>query len=335
MTTGIGSVSFNNPKPALEYIFDYVDIPFWPQLTNLSKFESMGLQFSENIPCLKQENKDLVYEASSCEKNLERCYEHIIAEDTGFFKISTEYAQGLYAFLDFLKKKNTSRGYIKGHTTGPFSFAAAVKKEKGLLLADSVMMEVITKALAMKALWQVRELKKFSEQVMFFIDEPYLSCFGSGFTSINKEIVQLYLSQFIDLLRKEQVLIGIHCCGNTDWGLLMGLDIDIINFDAFNFADKFLLYSQDIKEFLQKGGILAWGIVPTNGYKDDITSNELKNSINSYMETLEKKGIDHSLVASNSLITPSCGLGSIEKDINQSIFKLLKSTADLLKKELS
>ncbi len=333
MTTGIGSVALTDTKEALDIIFECVDIPFWPQLPNLSKNESMVLQFCENIPCLKIMDKDLVFMGENCEQDLERCYEHIIAEDRDFFKVSKEYAEGFYAFLDYLKNKKTDFSYIKGHITGPFSFAASVKTQGNSLVSDNIMMEVITKALAWKSLWQIAKLKQANKKVIFFIDEPYLSCLGSGFAPINKDSVKLYLSEFIKVLRKEEVLVGLHCCGNTDWGLLMDLDIDVINFDAFGFVDKFILFSEEIKRFLLKGKVLAWGIVPTSEYNETLTSKDLYDKLKVCIERLEKKGIERTLIINNSLITPSCGLGSIKKDVNPNIFRLLKQTADLLRQD--
>ena len=40
-------------------------------------------------------------------------------------------------------------------------------------------------------------------------------------------------------------------------------DVNIISFDAYGFGDKVALYLEEIQAFLNSGGRLAVGIVPT------------------------------------------------------------------------
>ena len=54
----------------------------------------------------------------------------------------------------------------------------------------------------------------------------------------------------------------VHCCANIDWTLLTDADVDIINFDAYKYSDKVALYAGEFDTFLDKGGMIGWGIVP-------------------------------------------------------------------------
>ena len=56
--------------------------------------------------------------------------------------------------------------------------------------------------------------------------------------------------------------LGIHCCSNTDWGFIMGLDPSVISLNVYATAKEFLLYSDAIWEYMERGGVVAWGIVP-------------------------------------------------------------------------
>ena len=61
-------------------------------------------------------------------------------------------------------------------------------------------------------------------------------------------------SELTDSLDSQDCLVGIHCCGNTDWSMLMDSgSIDIINFDAFEFQERFVLYADNLKSFLKRG----------------------------------------------------------------------------------
>ena len=340
---GIGSLPYKEIDTALNSIIDSIDIPFWPQLPKRNPKEGMVLQFSQGVPCLKLEGNSLLFDPSRKDEVLEKFYEKVISKDIDYFAISCDYAQGLHGFLNLLQKKGITSEYVKGQITGPFTFASSVKDKEGRdLLGDSVMMEAAIHSLAMKALWQIRRFKDCGKKSIIFIDEPYLGCFGSAYSPVNKESVRRYLTELISLVKSEDdVLVGIHCCGNTDWGMLLSLDIDIISFDAYGFLDKFLLYTDDIKRFLQQAKIIAWGIVPTTEFdRAKVNLKDLLGRIeNQAIDTLAEKGLDRAKILYQSLITPSCGLGTIDisRDTNiaSDILGLVKEVSSYLKQGLS
>jgi methionine synthase II (cobalamin-independent) len=333
---GIGSVSFTNPDEAVRYVLKNVDVPFWPQLPRRSLKEGMVVQFSEQMPCLKIRDKSLEFSEENSDVELERFYEYFLRQDYNAFTISADYAAGIYEFIKQIRGSLKRKEFVKGQITGPFTFASSINKDSGQsLLSDSVMMEVIVKALGMKALWQIKELKQVADSVVIFIDEPYLSCFGSAYTPINKETVINVFGELIDLIRKEEnCLVGIHCCGNTDWGLLMDLDIDIINFDAYGYMDNFLLYSESIKNFISAGKYIAWGLVPTNEFNKSINEEDLFSKLDSAINLLTDKDVDKDKLIKQSFLSPACGLGSLDPVINEKIFLMLEKTKKIIQKKL-
>lgn len=52
-------------------------------------------------------------------------------------------------------------------------------------------------------------------------------------------------------------------CGNPDWSFLLQLDLDILSIDTLAWGHIFTRYKSDIKSFLDKGGVISWGIIPT------------------------------------------------------------------------
>ena len=327
LATGIGSLPHKDAEAALDLIFKYVPhIPFWPQLPKRDLREGMVAQFSESLPCLKVTQGRLFFDSKNKEKELEVFYEHIINNDTDYFKISEGFALGLHKFIERLEKTNLKEvEFIKGQITGPFTFAASIKNEEGVvLLHDPVFMQVILKGLTMKALWQVKLFSKFNKKVIIFIDEPFLGCFGSAFTPINRPEVLTGLNELTGSIKAENVLLGVHCCGNTDWSMLTDVQgIDIISFDAFSYQEKFALYAPELKNFLKRGGRVCWGIVPTQRSLGPEGASLLIDKITEGINTLVKKGIDKDLLAENLLLSPACGLGALEVEEPEKIFKLL------------
>lgn len=348
LATGIGSLPYANTEDALDLIFKYLpQIPFWPQLPKRDFREGMVAQFIEGLPCLKLKDKGIVLDADDKEEALESFYQRIIDKDIEHFKISQDFAAGLYAFKKRLQGspsllKNIK--HIKCQITGPFTFAASINDKEGrALLHNSEFMQVIRSGLIMKALWQIKFFEEFGKSIIIFVDEPYLGCFGSAFTPINRENViaeaEEIKKQIEEITNKiavrGKVLVGVHCCGNTDWSIFTDINsIDIISFDAFSYLDKLVLYSDDLQRFLQNRA-LCWGIVPTQEFKGEETVEVLVEKINKGIDALVKKGVDRQLIKRELFISPSCGLGTLDTAKVDKIFGLLSGLSGEICQKIS
>jgi len=337
LATGIGSLPHKDVEAALDLVFKYTpQIPFWPQLPKRDIREGMVAQFSENLPCLKVARDGLFFSSlEGKDKELEKFYEHIISGDIDYFKISSDFALGLHKFYQRLEKSDLKDiEFIKCQITGPFTFAASIQGEGGsALLHDGVLMQAILKGLSMKALWQIKFFQKFGKKIILFLDEPYLGCFGSAYTPINRGDVVKGLSELTEGIKSEEVLLGIHCCGNTDWSIFTEVEtLDIINFDAFGFLERLVLYADNLEGFLKRGGILCWGIVPTQEFTDKETVDSLIARIKEGVNALTRKGIDKDLLLDNLLISPACGLGTLDTRKSEKIFQLLLDVSFSIRK---
>ncbi len=325
---GIGSVPFTD----LEYTFkliekNYKNIPYWPQLPNLNNYENMYIQFSEGLPgVIVDINKASIFVDTSKDlsKEIERFYEESMDENNlDYFKISEKYAVGLYKF----KKREIESNIVKGHVTGPVSFGLTVTDEnKKSLIYNHEFKDIITTLIAKKAKWQEEFLGKVA---IIFFDEPYMVSYGSAFFNLpESDIIDIFNTCFDEI----NGVPGIHCCGNTDWALVLKTNVKIINFDAFEYLDNFLLYKNEIKDYLLKGNYLAWGLIPTNDEKiNDITIDDLKFLFDKALSTLQSTGIDKNLIFEKSFITPSCGTGSMKPENAEKVLNLNKEFSDFLK----
>jgi len=338
LATGIGSLPLVDAQKAIELIFRFLpSAPFWPQLPKIDAREAMVAQFSENLPGLKVDVSGLRFVSQDKEKALELFYEKFIAQDLDYFKISSDFSRGLHALYQRLNNTNLSAvEFIKCQVTGPFTFCAGITDAQGnSILHDEVLMQAMVNGLSMKALWQIDLFKKFGKKIIMFFDEPYLSAVGSAYTPVNRNDVIDVFSELTRSLKSQGCLIGIHCCGNTDWSMLTDAQgIDIINFDAFNFQERFVLYADNLNNFLKKGGIICWGIVPTSDFNPSQTPEELTQKIKSGLDILVKKGIDRNLLLERLLISPACGLGTLDAQKAEGILSLLNQTSAFIRKNL-
>jgi len=336
LATGVGSLPFVDAQKAIDLILRFVpSAPFWPQLPKCDMREGMIVQFSENLPGLKIDERGLYFSPADKEKELEAFYEKFIAQDLDYFKLSPDFSRGLYAFYQRLKNKDLSNiDFIKCQVTGPFTFCSGINDSEGnSILHDKVLMQAMVKGLNMKALWQLEYFKDFGKKIIMFFDEPYLACVGSAYTPVNRNDVIDTFSELTEGLRARNCLVGIHCCGNTDWSMLMDAEgIDIINFDAFEFQERFVLYADNLSRFLKKGGLICWGVVPTQGYDGSQTPEGLSQKIKSGLDILAKKGVDRELLLERLMISPACGLGTLDVQKAEGILGLLNQTSAFIRK---
>jgi len=335
LATGIGSLPLVDAQKAVDSVFHYLpQAPFWPQLPKADSREGMIAQFSQNLPGLKIDAQGLSFVGQDKEKELELFYQKIIEEDLEYFKITPDFARGLYAFYQRLENIDLSKiEFIKCQVTGPFTFCFGITDlNKKALYHDAVLKQAMIKGLSMKALWQLSLFKKFNKKMIMFFDEPFLTGVGSAYTPIDRKDVIEVFSELTESLKDKNCLTGVHCCGNTDWSMLMDSGIDIINFDAFEFQERFVLYADNLNSFLKRGGIICWGVVPTQGYTGSQTPQELAEKIKSGLNILVKKGIDRDLLLARLMISPACGLGALDAQKAEGILSLLNQTSIFIRK---
>ena len=321
LTTGIGSLPHRNALEATMLILDTFDIPFWPQLPGISFKELMLPQYSEGLPFLKMDtNKETIWIEKNSSDELERFYESWTEESR--IAISEDYAQGLHVFLKTVRTR--SFRFLKGHITGPLTFTLGLKDHTGKpVYFDEEFREISLMLLKAKTRWQLDQLKPHAERVIIFIDEPILSALGSSsYLGVSDLEASRLLKELIDVIRSEGGISGIHCCGNADWPLVIKCGPDIINFDAYDYAETIALYPEEFRGFLEKGGYLAWGIIPTSEAIAGETPESIKKRFQQGVEKLSLN-VPGDLIFSNILLTPSCGTGARTVEETLKVFQLL------------
>lgn len=343
MTTLAGSIPMKDAESAVREVFGVgLDIPAWPQLPRRSFRELMMPQYAEGLPFIKfdEAKKRISFDSSvNRAEELNSFYERYFADDPMKFAISEESAAGFYAFVRELKKRSAEGErwpLIKGQITGPFTFSFGVMDQTGKpCFHDVDLLDVIIKNLVMNARWQAKVLGEFCDRVMIFIDEPILTAFGSSaYIGLSREEVIKRINEIVEPLHKENVLVGLHCCGGTDWTMFTESELDIINFDAFQFGETLALYPDHVGLFLERGGFLAWGIVTTSKKISTETPDTLFDRLTDRMRHLVSKGVDSERLSKQAFLTPSCGTGSLSEEMSWEVAQKLVEVGKLYKASL-
>lgn len=347
LATGIGSMPFTDVEHAVDVSLTKIhQSPFWPQLPKLGLNEQMEIQYSEGIPRVNidQEKKRMYFDTTGdySEEFAEFYEAYMMAMDPddgngdcSAMAISEEFSKGLYVFEKRMQARSEKLPLLKVQTTGPCSFALTITDEnKRAAYYNEEFRDVIIKALAMKCRWQIQKFAPFAEKIICFIDEPILSAFGSStYVSVKRDDVVAHLTEVIDAVHADGALAGIHCCGNTEWSILIDAGVDIVNFDAFEYGETIAIYPEAVQKHLEKGGILAWGVVPTSTAIREQSVESLVSQLEKMMDNLASKGIDKQLIADQAIITPSCGTGSIDPEDAERVFDLLDKLSVAMKEK--
>lgn len=345
----IGSLPHKNLEKAMGLVRKcFSNVPFWPQLAKINKNEDMIIQFLENMPSFFIEN-DKTYLETESDKFFEDIeqfyidYEEIISDinsDTiKKYAVSKDYSCSFHEFIKIIK--DTKPHFAKGQIVGPFTLAATLVDKQGrCAVYDETLREIIVKTLTLKALWQIKKIKEanFETTPIIFIDEPSISQLGtSAYITISQKEVMEMISEITEIIKSNGALCAIHCCGKCDWRVPVKSGVNIINLDAYAYAQNLSLFKNDLEIYLKNGGKIAWGVVPTLDAKflEKTNLDEMISVFENAVKYLTKKGIDEKLIIENSIITPSCGAGSLSEELAEKAMNLTKQLSDSLKERYS
>ena len=330
LTTAMAVMPHRDVDRALEVAMS-LDIPYWPQLPVYSYYEDMYVQASEHFPgiLLNLEKRTLRFSVEKFIAELDETLAHF--EEPEYFDISATYSSVYERFLEY---DMSDRAAIRGQMEGPISFGFnVVDQDDRPILFDDTVRPFLMEFMAKRVNVQLNRLKKRNHNAFMYVDEPGLQFLFSAMTGYGDQAARFDLENFFSMIERPR---GVHLCGNPDWDFLLGLDLDILSLDVYTNGEVFASYAASIGRFLERGGVLVWGIVPTNiepFQKEDIGS--LGKNLKEIWNVLGKKGIDLEFLMSRSLLSPATcclvnpdGVKTVEK-----AFAMIKQLSEKLREE--
>jgi len=308
-------------------------------------------QFAEGIPCIVEQDpggpQSRIYfdiSAPGFEEAMLAFYEEYLAvignPDSlpgSRFTTSRERAAGLYLLAERLRAHPAVQA-AKGQVTGPFTMLTGIKDTGGRAgYYDATIRDMVIKGIALKAAWQTRLLRdSCGRSVLLFIDEPALAGLGSSaFISVSTDEIRDMINEVVTAVHLAGGLAGIHVCANTDWQLLLGSDIDILSFDAYGYFDRVAPLNPELNLFLDRGGIIAWGLVPTLSPEDlaRASAEALHAQWAEKSAQVADLGIDRDELKALALITPACGMGALSEVLALKALTLTRELSDRIRNE--
>ncbi|OFZ80738.1 MAG: hypothetical protein A2583_15335 [Bdellovibrionales bacterium RIFOXYD1_FULL_53_11] len=292
--TGIGSLPHQSIDAAIEHSFK-MDMPFVPQLPQRNPKEYMIPQAIHGLPGLETASDGWTtilhgkWEAAAA--GFDARLDAALAGDfaaLGSFEPLPDFFSCWKPFLWEISERKT--GTAKCQIAGPLTVQLSFPKNPAL--ASQICKLVTVRALAMTT-----AIRRAGALPVVFIDEPALHTLDPGDHNFALAIHEL--AALMSLLSAGGTLAGIHCCGNTDWDRVISAGPAIISLDTAESLDAVMRASQ-FDSFLQKGGTIAFGIIPL--------SNPGRDAALLFKDFVGRIKDKHPALARNSIFSPACGL---------------------------
>ena len=325
LATGVGALPHTDPVIACSDVLDiFPRFPYVPALPDRGQLESIVFNDSEQLPGRIIRDDRLLFDSTiDHTEAMEQVYMDYVESNYTPYGLHKEYASG---FIEMMSRTLSHAKVLKCQVTGPVTFGMqVVDADKRPIYYDAQLADVLSKMIALKARWCENEMRQRTgvTETLIVLNEPYLASLGSSVVPVDKETVR---SGWEDIAALVEGGLGIHCCSNTDWEFVLGLNPSVVSFDAYATAKEFLLYADSIVAYMERGGVVAWGIVPAE-YKIFTTENP-GSLFQRYLaiRTQLCTRMPEPLFDAQSLITPSCGIRFADR---QGSLAIMKTAAEI------
>lgn len=307
-TTAMGIMPHRDVARALSLAAS-LDIPYWPQLPNVSFYEDMYAQASEHFPGITVDvaGERVLFDSARFLDGLPAYSEK--TSDPDYFSLSKEYSSVYHRFLGL---DLGTYAAVRGQVTGPVSFGFRVVDEvqRPIIYNESVR-TLLFDFIQHKMNYQHNQLVRKNKNAFVWTDEPGLGWIFSGLSGYDDVLTRSDYRAFLDGVEGAKAL---HLCANVNLPYLLALGAELVSFDAYQIELMPRAYAAPVAEFLGRGGIVCWGIVPTDSTNlGKETAGSLHALLRRYWDVLAREsGIEAKHIASQSLLAPArCCLKNI------------------------
>ena len=223
------------------------------------------------------------------------------------------------AFLDAVAGRS---GPVKLQLTGPVTV--------GLALVDAGVPARVAFAVASSAVaTRARDLVALADQRapgvarLVVFDEP-------GLVGGLRADLPLPADEVVDVLSgalasiEGRAMTGVHVCGPADWRLIMQAGPGLLSMPV---GAEVTGSAGALGSYLERGGWVAWGAVPTDGPLGEHNSRYWRQLSAQWCE-LVQNGCDPVLLRRQALVTPVCGLALHDEVQADHVFTLTRELAE-------
>ncbi|MEA2009213.1 MAG: hypothetical protein U9N78_00755, partial [Actinomycetota bacterium] len=263
------------------FVLSTTDLPYLPQLPNLDPSEGMLRQWGDGL-C----------GAGGSDDGIGLRFGELSQEDSEPFG-------GAAAMLEQLNAPE-----IKTQFTGPvtlwLALLAAGCPRDGLwtCVVDGLSERLVAHVDMIRA-------ARPDAEIIAVMDEPALVMFAPG-RSDGPVPIEEAAEAISRVFAEAPIPVGIHVCGDSDWGMVAGLEPAWLSWDLAGLGDGFLEGTDAIAEIVSQGTGIMWGMVPTDAAPIDL--DRVRSRYGTAVTRLVLAGAPVGALTTQSLVTPACGL---------------------------
>lgn len=322
--TGIGSLPHPSAKDALHAVARFSpEVPFWPQLPQRSEHEGIigqGLGILEGLIEPRRQNHGFEVKEGRIDSVLEALH-----RSAG--ELTAANASGFHLFEEALRLGGFPHAIaVKGQIEGPITLSAYLFHQGRPFLADPVLFAAVAFHISQIICWQIDRLTCTGLPVLLFVDEPALCLEAPPANVVSEEQRLNALAVTLNDARVRGAYAGLHCCAARPFGRMLRAKPDILSFDAHEGLELFFA-DPEARGFVQEGGTVAYGIVPT------LASLEETDSTLIFMRWLKAAALagDPQQLARQTMITATCGLGLLQPHSAAESFRVAHGVSKLIR----
>jgi len=329
--TMMGAVPYRELERAASVILECLpEAPSLPVMTRSIRW------MVEGIPCLvfDREKKVVRFDLSTeREGEILEFYERIEADDLDYFATTPKTAPFFHDMIEYLKRVRPPRlQWVVFHTSGPLLLGDLLKQKDGTpAVYNETLRDILIQGLNAKARWLEQKIRSEIPGVEVVADLPettLINFTSSAGTGSREAVIEAVNRSFAGLTG----LSWVHCCANIDWSLLLQADIDVVNFDAYQHSEAFSLYAKEVRAFLERGGMLGWGIVPVvSEWLQREQAEGLIRRLEEGIRRLVRQGIDEMMIAQSSWVLPSCETVLLTPEESDRALRLTREISEAMK----
>lgn len=325
-TLGVGSIPFQEGKNSCEEIFTDWDIPFWPQYPLRSLKENFIFQFLSTFPGLEIAGEKASFDEAeylrlqnNYRERLERAYRD---DDFLFFEAPSDSALGYSQLKSLLTEgRFPEKRVVKLQVTGfntvwESFFSSRVLKKTAEGVRENLQLTLTAAGLA-----QIQRVKSYDRLPMIFIDEPVESKNLSA------------LKSMMDSFKKTGAWVGVHVCSSSNWEGFDDLGMHLFHFDLAAHAGLHSAHQNFLRNFVRNKNWIAWGIIPTSS-EVHWRSQDFSIFLWDCIEKLSTLDLPAEEIMKHSLISSSCGTGTLKLEQDQAVSYYIRESWKALQDRL-
>ena len=222
----------------------------------------------------------------------------------------------LRAFVDLAPKVSLDGAPVKWQFVGPVTLGIELIRD-GMDTASAFREAATIVRTKLEELNEVVTTALPNSPQLVVLDEPWFSDLMSpGFPIPPDEAVDILSSAMASL--PSSSLVGVHCCAPCDIAMLLASGPSVISVPV---SAELVDWAGYITRFLDDGGTIAWGVIPTEG-PIPTSADRSWRGLSDVWCSLVQLGCDPILLRQQSLVSPACGLAAHSVAIARRIARL-------------